>query len=140
MKCTAASSVLGTSSQAPSSASRMMTPAGGRELGFLGSLPGLLRLQQPGGNVARQKACNLLCALETVQLLVEAQAGKPAAGAAPVAKVLSSEEVCMPYKNLGKHAVLSPRSSVGAHIGWCSKDCSRRNGKSRCQQSVMTGI
>ena len=66
-------------------------PSDCRELGFLASLPGLLRLQQPGGNVARQKACNLLCALETVQLLVEARAGKLDAAPAPAAKVLTAE-------------------------------------------------
>lgn len=45
-----------------------------RELGFVQSLPGLLRLQQAGGSVPRQSACNLLCTLETVQLLL----GSPA--------------------------------------------------------------
>ena len=55
-----------------------------RELGFLGSLPALLRLRQANGNVARQKACNLLCALETVQLLVGARADTAATQSAKV--------------------------------------------------------
>ena len=50
------------------------------------SLPGLLRLQQAGGSIPRQKVCNLLCTLETVQLLlgsppqVGMDAGQPPTG------------------------------------------------------------
>ena len=46
-----------------------------RELGFIQSLPELLKLQQSDGSIPRQKACNLLCTLQTVQLLLGSPPG-----------------------------------------------------------------
>jgi hypothetical protein len=46
-----------------------------REMGFLAHVPSLLRLSgvAPGEPLPRQKASNLLCALETVYLLTQQQ-------------------------------------------------------------------
>lgn len=58
-----------------------------RESGFVNSLPQLLKLQQADGNIPRQTACNLLCTLQTVQLLL----GSPlAAGGSATDKASST--------------------------------------------------
>lgn len=54
-----------------------------RELGFVAQLPALLRLQQRGGGIARQQAANLLCALETVRLLLAGDSGVVSPGPLP---------------------------------------------------------
>jgi len=42
---------------------------------MIGSLPSQLRQEHRGGRVARQQAANLLCALETVRVLIAAERG-----------------------------------------------------------------
>ena len=68
--------------------------------------------------MARQKACNLLCALETVQLLVEARSGKPMASAAsaPGAKVLTCQQ-----------PTVVPCLSMNCPYVWAVRRCSSRS-------------
>ena len=116
---------------------------------MIGSLPALLRLQQRGGTVARQQAANLLCALETVRLLIasdkdivsaEALAGN-AESAANVDAILKSGMFdILVGATLGDGAISSAavRFKVGGSTCTFRLRCSvTANGCSRCAHAEV---
>ena len=62
----------------------------------MGQLPALLRLKQRGGTIAGQQAANLMCALETVRLLLAGDSGViPSAPAAVDAEAAACQDAIM---------------------------------------------